>query len=704
MKQTWDQWSKQAANYNQAKNEKFWESTRGILDINYLVWLLRKGGSKREFVEKWKPYHPITQNIEAVKQITFNAPYVSEGLAKGTFDQYDTIVIKSCTGTGKTTAVAKHMEQEVPYSKFLSITTRMTLTDQHHKSFEAIHMENYQDIKVNLYDADVLGVCLNSLVRLEALSEADASQYIVYIDEVASFPEFTNNDLLDNILKRLVSTLVRLIRHAKKVIVSDALINDGTFELLKHRPLSKTLFITNEFKKFQDVPAVRLRSEEEFLAKMAERCCAGQPFLFGADSCTVATAFYHHCLQNTPAELHHKFLLITAETKYRVKDATKDFEGKFVFYSPKITFGVDFSTVETQDVFIHITGFSIQPSGSYQQATRCRNIKTLYYFGECVEDNSMYTSLAEVRSVVEQAIATSQTFNTTCTYLDEHDQVQVVKNTFFNLYCLNEFTRDTYASNRIRHFELILLQNGFALTQEGEKQLISARAMIEEINESIFEDFQAEPKEQENWHSSPRYGQLLQNIRYLRLDPRDRDSLNKFKEITINRRRVEDHDALMRFLKSDELINDKLAELSMNCIDAKALTNTYQMIKVTRMVGAKWGFSLLEDAPGEFNKLDEGLYKLVKHVFKLRRANPENQQDAGKMYETMVNKATFSKLLKCRKGELAWDIEAVKTHLELNKHKNTQVFGFAPLVVAKFGLTPTPQDLFVHCLDDGVEI
>ena len=94
--------------------------------------------------------------------------------------------------------------------------------------------------------------------------------------------------------------------------------------------------------------------------------------------------------------------------------------------------------------------------------------------------------------------------------------------------------------------------------------------------------------------------------------------------------------------------------------DAKALTNTYQMIKVVRMVGAKWGFSLLEDAPGEFNKLDEGLYKLVKHVFKLRRANPENQQDASKMYETMVNKATYRKFLTRRKGEVSWNIEAVK--------------------------------------------
>ena len=77
------------------------------------------------------------------------------------------------------------------------------------------------------------------LVKLEALDEREIADYIVYIDEVASFTEFTNNDLLDNILKRLVSTLTRIICHARKVIVSDALISDSTFELLKHRDLRK---------------------------------------------------------------------------------------------------------------------------------------------------------------------------------------------------------------------------------------------------------------------------------------------------------------------------------------------------------------------------------------------------------------------------------------------------------------------------------
>ncbi len=42
--------------------------------------------------------------------------------------------------------------------------------------------------------------------------------------------------------------------------------------------------------------------------------------------------------------------------------------------------------------------------------------------------------------------------------------------------------------------------------------------------------------------------------------------------------------------------------------------------------------------------------------------------------------------------------------MELSGFKNTQLVGFAPLVVAKFGLTPTevPQELFVDELDEGI--
>ena len=41
LRDVWDQWSSKAANYSKAKNEQIWSSSRGLLDINYLVWLLR---------------------------------------------------------------------------------------------------------------------------------------------------------------------------------------------------------------------------------------------------------------------------------------------------------------------------------------------------------------------------------------------------------------------------------------------------------------------------------------------------------------------------------------------------------------------------------------------------------------------------------------------------------------------------------------
>ena len=44
------------------------------------------------------------------------------------------------------------------------------------------------------------------------------------------------------------------------------------------------------------------------------------------------------------------------DTVYRVKDASEGFKGKFVFYSPKKTFGVDFTIDVPQDVFIYISG------------------------------------------------------------------------------------------------------------------------------------------------------------------------------------------------------------------------------------------------------------------------------------------------------------------------------------------------------------
>ena len=72
-----------------------------------------------------------------------------------------------------------------------------------------------------------------------------------------------------------------------------------------------------------------------------------------------------------------KTLLLTADTNFKIYDAQEQFKDKFVFYSPKITYGVDFSIDNPQNVYIYQKGQSIMPNGTFQQTTRCRNINTI---------------------------------------------------------------------------------------------------------------------------------------------------------------------------------------------------------------------------------------------------------------------------------------------------------------------------------------
>ncbi len=95
--------------------------------------------------------------------------------------------------------------------------------------------EEHQDVRTNLQDVEGLAICPKSLVKLGELEDEELANYIVYVDEVSSFWEFTHSDTLDSILQQVFVLLARVARCAGKLIVSDALINDNTFEFVKYR-------------------------------------------------------------------------------------------------------------------------------------------------------------------------------------------------------------------------------------------------------------------------------------------------------------------------------------------------------------------------------------------------------------------------------------------------------------------------------------
>jgi hypothetical protein len=451
--------------------------------------------------------------------------------------------------------------KHLPNKKLITITTRTTLSDQHMKSFNELNMNHYLHLNIDPADCNSLTICINSLMKLNTLDNGEMSDYVLYIDEVTSFLELTHNKTLDNRIVEVFNMVMRFVKHADKVIVSDALITDGAFECLKQRSPNGFLYLENTFKKYQDVPAVRLRDENEFKQKLIDNCLKDDYFLFGCDSKKTVSTFYHECKRACKeAGLldESKFLLITDDFKDQIKDANELFRNKFVFYSPKITFGLDFSIQEQQDVFIYIKGKSLQPSGIFQQTTRCRNIRNLYYYGEVAEQPAIYTSLEHVKEEVRHCVRINDEFSRVCTYLDENDELKVVENTFFNLFCHNQYVIDIYNTNKVKHYELILGQNGFAMSSTGTPKRIDTNekkdmtTVVTQIDEATFKAYIADEDK-----SKKEYQSIRNNIGYLKLPHDKKEVLEPYMCIIIDKYEIEEHDNIIKLLKTDDFIHKR---------------------------------------------------------------------------------------------------------------------------------------------------
>ena len=179
-------------------------------------------------------------------------------------------------------------------------------------------------------------------------------------------------------------------------------------------------------------------------------------FVFVVVYCMNFIRMYNDCIKDITEQDKDKFLLITSNSKIEIIDASKQFKNKFVFYSPSITTGIDFTIEDKQDVFIYINGQSIDPTQAFQQTTRCRNINKLFYYSESKSNEPKYNSVDEVEQLYSEFIETSDKLNEVCKTINMDYEEVISQNDFFKLYCYNEYTNDIFKTNKTIHYEQIL--------------------------------------------------------------------------------------------------------------------------------------------------------------------------------------------------------------------------------------------------------
>ena len=734
----WNEWSKKSTKYDEFKNIKIWNSISGIIDINYLTNLL-----EIDRIDKYiKINYDAIYNFNNVEYLEYNSKYVCDKedplilkkfkkivsnekiqLDYNKFTNNETIILKSDTGTGKTSAIAKHVKKLMdnePDIKFLSIVDRRSLALQHKKNFKDIGIKSYKDSDIDPLKVKSFVICINSLNKLTYLKNEEINNYIIFIDEINSFLELTHNDTLNGNIKHIYTLLKRLIRHAKKVIVSDAVILENVFDLLNIRinetEANKTLFITNTYKKYEGVKAVHVKDEGDFLNKIKNECIAGNPFLFGCDSATIATRFYNACMAEAPEKYKDRFLLLTAATNIEITDAEKQFENKFVFFSPCITYGVDFSIDTAQNVYIYQKGDTIQPSATFQQSTRCRNIKTLYYYSDVKVKDTEFRTLEQIKQLTRDNINylnkdEHALLNNMSTIHDEElEGMKIIENSFFVIYCYTEFIKNIYKMNMTEHYKDILKYKGFVISEEGETAKIKPEInqKIKELSAEIKEKLFIEYLEADETNKTEKKFDIFnKHVDFLKIPKDNKELLTDYQHEITDKHALQNHVNIIRILKNDDHINKKIHEAKENSFDIKNLSSIYNKIHVIRNLENKYNIQKLQvdfqnTGPIEMND-DE--HKYIKSIFRISKPKPKDYEELRKIYVTMIKHVTSNDLIKSfqskqkeTRDERIYKInnEFIQFHLKLNNFSNIYNRNFHDEIKNKFEIIETEPDKYLN--------
>lgn len=669
-----DNWCKLSPKYNTDNNMTIYNSNKGEININYMNSILQ---DKKIFSHRnIKTMENINDNIE-INNI--NSEYLNLGEEEF---KYKTIIIKSDTGTGKTTTISKNIKKIMDENKnlnLISLVPRISLSFQHIKNFKNnnINLLSYQELNKKRaieYEHKDIVCCINSLLLLKDMYFEDT---ILFIDEIDSFIQsiIDNSTLKEQ--KQIYALLMKMINKCNILILSDATINDVIFKFCEKRDDKNKIFINNKYKANKGTHAIQCLNENEFMNLMKTDIENKKYFLACSDKADKITELYNNDKKYASEE---DFILITADSKIQIKDAQEEFKNKYVYYSPSITYGVDYNNKEKQNVYIYIDGCSISPIGMYQQINRTRNIDKIYfYINPSIKHNVIkYNSIEETEKYFKNAVENFENIQLTniCTILDENDKLKIIENSFFKLFCHNEYIKNIYNNNKESHFKKKLEECGFIIKILGQYEKINKelkKEMKKIKEENVDDKFNKYIEDFEN----PEYDDYEKRRKILNIEI---NNVNDYKEYITNKYAFEQHLNIMDYFKDDEIINNNIKKLKENKHSESIYNNKYVKIKVMRDILKKYNIpdGLNYGDKKKEMKVDIKDMKLIKTTFEKKKIiEINNLYEFNKMHISLIR--SIAPIIKAKekggknnaKMHYEYDEELIKQNKELaEKRRN----------------------------------
>ena len=447
----WDEYNKKHPRYDNDKNVILWNSANE--NYNCFQNLLRYTSfPNADKLIDYHKYQPIIKN-EIKPDKTFN----SQKVGYDYFEKDKNYILKSDTGTGKTTSFQKYIERT--NQKFISITSRVSLADDQYTRFskEINDVYYYKDLvpdvkgkllghsdKKNKYGLSEFVFHSSVVVEIESLitrlecaeSIKNLNEMVVYLDEFNSLIKHIHtSSTLDNTLTFILEQFIYILKNCKQIIMTDADISDTSILWFKENIGREFEFHKNEYKHNNNIKAYEILCYDTLIDELHKT----KKWIVPCDSRVNALT------------LHKQFpdaTLIIAETL----DIPNLDDHDRIIYSPKILYGVD--SIMKREVFCFFQERTIDPEQMLQMVCRCRNITKLHYLflrksfkPKDIDFNNLWDDMLKMHSTSLQYF--------------KNRYFQHLEKGYLNTLHRIEYDKKCYSSNPYSHFKKLIKQRGF---------------------------------------------------------------------------------------------------------------------------------------------------------------------------------------------------------------------------------------------------
>ena len=433
----WNDWCKaDKKKYDYTNNIKIWNS----LDTSKIDIMFSFNYCKMKIA--------FFKDFELLEDCTIDKTINERYLDAKLFDYSDSLIIKSATGTGKTTSFINYVKKN--NAPFIIITTRQTMASNLYDTCLSHNLDVKLYSKDKFKEGDDLIIQLDSIRKIESWSDK-FKNYTIFLDEVNSLISYLNlSTTLKN--KRLDCFVIlnRLIKKCKKLISVDADITFASYNFIKTlRPATK--FILNEKKAWEGIN-VQFVTEQKILEIIAKDKGAKHICM---DSKKLANAYSEKLKDDLD-----NIVVYDSDSK-NIENPAEWTDN--VIFSPKITYAVDVNT-KPKNIYGIFKNVTINPDSMYQMLTRSRQVKNIYIcFKSSVSHLPKYNSKTHLEKDLLTKVSVYKDIlrEHNIIYDEDTDEYKVIKDTFFNSLVDTLFINNLFFTNKKIWLMKILKQAGF---------------------------------------------------------------------------------------------------------------------------------------------------------------------------------------------------------------------------------------------------